>query len=101
MDKSFSKSDGSLVIRINSQRGRYCGELMSFGFAYIDISLARLSSRHITAATPGAVRVSSKNEFFSSSKAVREPGYSYVPARETLRKAVIWYRANGYAPQPA
>jgi dihydroflavonol-4-reductase len=67
-------------------------------WAYVDTGLARLNPKHIPAATPDAVRVSSKKEYFSSAKAMRELGYMYVPAREALRKAVEWYRANGYAP---
>jgi dihydroflavonol-4-reductase len=43
------------------------------------------------------VRVSSKKEYFSSARAMRELGYTYIPARDALRKAVEWYRANGYA----
>ena len=66
-------------------------------WAYVDTALARLNSKHVPSATPAAVRVSSKKEYFSSIKAVRELGYSFIPAREALRKAVEWYRANGYA----
>ncbi len=64
-------------------------------WAYMDTGLARLNPKHIPAATPDAVRVSSKKEYFSSAKAMRELGYTYVPARDALRKAVEWYRANG------
>jgi len=65
-------------------------------WAYVDTWFARLDSKHIPAATPDAVRVSSKKEYFSSAKAMRELGYTFIPAREALRKAVAWYRANGY-----
>jgi dihydroflavonol-4-reductase len=65
-------------------------------WAYLDTGLARLNSIHIPAATPAAVRVSSKKEYFSSAKAMRELGYTYIPASDALRKAVEWYRANGY-----
>ncbi len=71
---------------------------VALAWAYVDTGLARLNSRHVPAATPNAVRVSSKKEYFSSAKAVRELGYTFIPAREALRKAVEWYRANGYAP---
>ena len=69
---------------------------VALGWAYLDIGLARLNPKHIPAATPDAVRVSSKKEYFSSARAMREIDYSYIPAREALRKAVEWYRANGY-----
>jgi len=67
-------------------------------WAYVDTGLARLDSKHIPAAAPDAVRVSSRKEYFSSNKATRELGYTFIPARDALRKAVNWYRSNGYAP---
>jgi dihydroflavonol-4-reductase len=70
----------------------------ALAWAYVDTTLARMNPRHIPAATPDAVRVSRKREYFSSAKAVQELGYSPAPAREALRKAVDWYRRNGYAP---
>lgn len=72
--------------------------LVALAWAYADTGLARLDPRRVPAATPAAVHVSSKKEYFSSAKAVRELGYTFVPARQALRKAVEWYRANGYAP---
>lgn len=66
-------------------------------FAYFDTSLARLNPRHIPTATPDKVRQSRQKEYYDSSKAVRELGFPQTPAREALRKAVEWYRANGYA----
>jgi len=69
---------------------------VALAWAYVDTWFARLDSKHIPAATPDAVRVSSKKEYFSSAKAMRELGYTFIPAREALRKAVAWYRANGY-----
>ncbi len=71
---------------------------VALGWAYVDTGLARLNPKHVPAATPAAVRVSTKKEFFSSAKAIRELGYSFIPAREALMKAVEWYRVNGYAP---
>ncbi len=69
---------------------------VALGWAYLDTGFARLNPKHIPAATPAAVRVSIKKEYFSSDKAMHELGYTFVPAREALRKAVEWYRANGY-----
>jgi dihydroflavonol-4-reductase len=71
---------------------------VALGWAYLDTGLARLNPKHIPAATPDAVRVSSKKEYFSSAKAIRDLGYSFIPARDALQKAVEWYRTNGYAP---
>jgi dihydroflavonol-4-reductase len=72
---------------------------VAMGWAYLDTGLARLIPRHVPMATPEVVRVSAKPEYFNSSKAIRELGFPQTPAREALRKAVEWYRANGYAPR--
>jgi dihydroflavonol-4-reductase len=69
---------------------------VALAWAYCDVGLARLNPRHIPMATPEAVRVSRKREFFSSAKAMRELGYQPAPARVGLEKAVAWYQAHGY-----
>jgi dihydroflavonol-4-reductase len=66
-------------------------------WAYLDTGLARLDPQHVPSATPAAVRVSIKKEYFSSLKASRDLGYGYIPAKDALRKAVEWYCSNGYA----
>ena len=68
------------------------------GWAYLDVALARLDHDRLPAATPDKVRLSRRYEFFDPSRAVKELGLPQTPAREALRKAVEWYRANGYAP---
>ena len=70
--------------------------VVALAWAYLDVGLARLVPRHMPMATPEAVRVSRRGEFFSSARAIRELGYQPGPAREALRKAVEWYRENGY-----
>ncbi|MCS7285664.1 MAG: NAD-dependent epimerase/dehydratase family protein [Anaerolineae bacterium] len=67
-------------------------------WAYIDVALTKLGLRSVPTATPEKVRLSRRYEWFDCSKAMRELGYTYGPAREAVRKAVEWYRANGYAP---
>lgn len=70
---------------------------VALAWAYVDVALGRLNPRHIPAATPDTVRISMRGERFDSTRAVRELGFPQTPAREALRKAVQWYRANGYA----
>ena len=65
-------------------------------WAYVDVGLARLNPRRTPTATPEKVRLSRRYEYFDSGKAVRELGLPQTPSREVLRKAVEWYRANGY-----
>ncbi len=49
-------------------------------------------------ATIDAVRMGRKKMFVTSAKAERELGWKNVPVEGALRRAVIWFRANGYAP---
>jgi dihydroflavonol-4-reductase len=65
-------------------------------WSYVDGGLARLNKDHIPTATPEKVRLSRRYEFFDTSKAVKELGLPQTPIREALRKAVAWYRNNGY-----
>lgn len=69
---------------------------VAMAWAYLDTGLARLNPRHIPTATPETVRLSRRFEFYDSSKAESKLGYSHIPARQALAKAVEWYRANGY-----
>jgi dihydroflavonol-4-reductase len=47
-------------------------------------------------ATVDTVRMGRKKMFASSSKAERELGWKIVPVEDALRRAVDWFRANGY-----
>jgi dihydroflavonol-4-reductase len=48
-------------------------------------------------ATIDAVRMGRKKMFVSSSKAERELGWKLVPVDDALRRALDWFRVNGYA----
>jgi dihydroflavonol-4-reductase len=48
-------------------------------------------------ATVEAVKMSRKKMFVSSGKAERELGWKLIPVDDALRRAVEWFRANGYA----
>jgi dihydroflavonol-4-reductase len=71
---------------------------VALAWSYVDVALAYLNPKHVPAATPDKVRISRQKEYYDSSKAIRELGYTPSQAREALRKAVVWYRVNGYAP---
>ena len=47
-------------------------------------------------ATIDTVRMGAKMMFASSAKAERELGWKIVPVEDALRRAVDWFRANGY-----
>lgn len=49
-------------------------------------------------ATVEAVRMGKKKMYASSAKAERELGYQVLPVDPALRRAIDWFRANGYAP---
>ena len=48
-------------------------------------------------ATVDTVRMGRKKMFASSYKAERELGWKIVPVENALRRAVVWFRGNGYA----
>lgn len=48
-------------------------------------------------ATIDAVRIGRKKMFVSSAKAERELGWTIVPVDNALRRAALWFQANGYA----
>ncbi len=70
---------------------------IAFGWAYLDVALARIIPGYTPMATPEKVRISMRGEHFHSGKAIRELGFMPIPAREALYKAVKWYREHGYA----
>lgn len=51
-------------------------------------------------ATPTTVRYSNRNIFYDGSKATRELGLKYTPIDESIRRAVEWFRSNGYIKKP-
>jgi dihydroflavonol-4-reductase len=48
-------------------------------------------------ATIDAVRMGRKKMFVTSAKAERELGFTVVSVQDALRRAVEWFRSNGYA----
>lgn len=56
---------------------------------------SRFTHRH-PVATVSEVRIGALGETYDSSKAIEELGLPQTPVRETLQRAVDWFRANGY-----
>ena len=71
---------------------------VALAWSYMDITLAKLIKGYTPRATPDAVRIGMLHSYYDSSKAKKELGYAPRPVKEAVRKAVDWYRANGYAP---
>ena len=70
--------------------------LLALTVAYADAAVARLIPGREPSIPPVGVKLSKKKMFFDSSKAVRELGLPQTPVQEALRKAVLWFAANGY-----
>jgi dihydroflavonol-4-reductase len=66
------------------------------GVATIDTALARVLPREPWLALE-AVELARHKMYFDPAKAVRELGLPQTPVEEALRRAVDWYRSNGYA----
>jgi dihydroflavonol-4-reductase len=66
------------------------------GIAAVDTALSKILPREPWLPLE-AVQLARHKMYFDSSKAVRELGLPQTPVEEALRRAVDWYRANGYA----
>jgi dihydroflavonol-4-reductase len=69
---------------------------LALSVAYADAALARLWPWREPFVPPVGVKLSKKRMFFEATKAVRDLGLPQTPAREALRKAVVWFVENGY-----
>jgi dihydroflavonol-4-reductase len=63
--------------------------------AYLYVAIAAIT-RKPPLTTPAWVKVGSHYSFWDSSKAVRELGLPQTPVRESLKKAIAWFREKGY-----
>jgi dihydroflavonol-4-reductase len=70
--------------------------MLALSVAYADAALARLWPWREPFVPPVGVKLSKKRMFFEATKAVRDLGLPQTPAREALRKAVVWFAENGY-----
>jgi dihydroflavonol-4-reductase len=71
--------------------------IFAFATGVIDETITGRMLRKEPRATVDAVRMGRKRMFASSAKAERELGWKTVPVDDALRRAVEWFRANGYA----
>lgn len=69
---------------------------VAFGAAVVDTAVTGHLLRREPRATIDAVRMGRKKMFITSAKAERELGFQSVPVNDALRRAVDWFRANGY-----
>lgn len=71
--------------------------IFAFATGVIDETITGRILNKEPRATVDAVRMGRKMMFASSAKAERELGWKIVPVDDALRRAVEWFRANGYA----
>jgi dihydroflavonol-4-reductase len=71
--------------------------IFAFAAGVVDEAVTGLVLRREPRATVDTVRMGKKKMFASSAKAERELGWKIVPIDSALRRAVEWFRANGYA----
>jgi len=71
--------------------------LFAFAAGVVDEAVTGMILRREPRATVDTVRMGKKKMFASSGKAERELGWKIVPVYGALRRAVEWFRANGYA----
>lgn len=69
---------------------------VAMGFAVFDEFFTGRIRGKEPRATVDAVRMGRKKMFASSAKAERELGYKIVPVEPALRRAVDWFKQNGY-----
>lgn len=70
---------------------------LALAVAYADEIRCRFDRKAVPFAPLEGVRMSRESMYADSSKAQRELGYRPTPARDALRRAIAWYRENGYA----
>jgi dihydroflavonol-4-reductase len=68
----------------------------AFAAAAVDETIAGRILHREPRATIDAVRMGRKKMFATSAKAERDLGWKIVPAENALRRAVDWFRSNGY-----
>ena len=71
--------------------------VVAFAAGIVDEAVTGLLLRREPRATVDTVRMGKKKMFASSAKAERELGWKVVPVDDALRRAVEWFRTNGYA----
>lgn len=68
----------------------------AFATGVVDEAITGRLLKREPRATVDTVRMGKKKMFASSDKAERELGWKIVPVENALRRAVEWFRANGY-----
>lgn len=68
----------------------------AFATGVVDEAITGRLLKREPRATVDTVRMGKKKMFASSDKAARELGWKTVPVEDALRRAVEWFKANGY-----
>jgi len=71
--------------------------VFAYATGFVDEAITGRLLKREPRATVDTVRMGKKKMFASSGKAERELGWKIAPIEGALRRAVEWFRANGYA----
>ena len=71
--------------------------VFAFAAGVVDEAFTGMILRREPRATVDTVRMGKKKMFARSTKAERELGWKIIPVDSALRRAVEWFRSNGYA----
>ena len=71
---------------------------MAYATGVLDTLVTGTIRKREPRVTLDSVRMGRKKMFVTSAKAERELGWNPRPVDDALRRAVEWFRANGYAP---
>ena len=73
---------------------------MPYAVAWLAVGIENLAAEYILRREPAhpfeGVKMARHTMFFDSAKAVRDLGLPQSPVEDALRRAVEWFRANGY-----
>ena len=72
---------------------------VGFAAATLPVRADTVISTPADGLTAGEVKIGHRGEWYDCSKAVNELGMPRTPLPETVRKAITWFRENGYLPQ--
>jgi dihydroflavonol-4-reductase len=70
--------------------------IFAFAAGVVDEAITGKLLKREPRATVDTVRMGRKKMFANSDRAERELGWKIVPVEDALRRAVEWFRANGY-----
>ena len=73
----------------------YISKYLMFFFSYIFVLISFITKKK-PKLTPNMVKFFTINFYFSNKKSKEEFNIEYIPFKDSIKRAVIWYKENGY-----